>query len=306
MFLQTHEQEEDTMERFMMYLTMQIEEILPYWILGIVLGSALAVFGKSFVHGMVMKMGNSLGLFGVVPASVLGILSPLCMYGTLPLAASLSRRGLREDWLAAFMMSSVLLNPQMIIYVAALGKTLLILTLLFCFLCGALAGVLVHFLAGNRRFFNFSGFGEAEDHDTDPRMGMRLLKNMGRNVKATGGWFFLGILTAVLFQTFLPAGAGRDFFGHHEMAGPVLGALLGIPFYVCGGGAVPLLLTWMEEGMSGGAVIAFLLTGPATKVTNLTALKTVFGARHFVLYSAYIIVFALAAGITANWVMTLS
>ena len=60
------------MERFMMYLSMQMEEILPYWALGIMLGSALAVFGKSFVHGMVMRLGNSLGLFGVVPASVLG------------------------------------------------------------------------------------------------------------------------------------------------------------------------------------------------------------------------------------------
>ena len=288
------------MERFMMYLSMQMEEILPYWALGIMLGSALAVFGKSFVHGMVMRLGNSLGLFGVVPASVLGILSPLCMYGTLPLAASLSRRGLREDWLAAFMMSSVLLNPQMVIYVAALGKPLLFLTLSFSFLCGALAGVLVHFLAGNKPFFNFSGFGEMENHDTDPRLFMRLLKNMGRNVKATGSWFLLGILAAVLFQTFLPAGAGREFFSRHETAGPLLGSLLGIPFYVCGSGAVPLLLSWMEEGMSSGAVLAFLIAGPATKVTNLTALKAVFGPRHFLAYSVYIVLFAVMAGMTAD------
>lgn len=287
------------MERFMMYLSMQMEEILPYWALGIMLGSALSVFGKSFVHGMVMRLGNSLGLFGVVPASVLGILSPLCMYGTLPLAASLSQRGLREDWLAAFMMSSVLLNPQMVIYVAALGKPLLFLTLSFSFFCGALAEVLVHFLAGNKPFFNFSGFGEMENHDTDPRLLMRLLKNMGRNVKATGSWFLLGILAAVLFQTFLPAGAGREFFSRHETAGPLLGSLLGIPFYVCGG-AVPLLLSWMEEGMSSGAVLAFLIAGPATKVTNLTALKAVFGPRHFLAYSVYILLFAVMAGMTAD------
>lgn len=293
------------MERFMMYLSMQMEEILPYWALGIMLGSALSVFGKSFVHGMVMRLGNSLGLFGVVPASALGILSPLCMYGTLPLAASLSRQGLREDWLAAFMMSSVLLNPQMVIYVAALGKPLLFLTLLSCFLCGTLAGVLVHFLRGNKHFFNFSGFGEMENHDTDPCLLMRLLKNMGRNVKATGSWFLLGILAAVLFQTLLPTGAGREFFSRHEAAGPFLGALLGIPLYVCGGGAVPLLLTWMEEGMSSGAVLAFLIAGPATKVTNLTALKAVFGSRHFLAYSVYIVLFAVMAGMAADWAIDL-
>lgn len=43
------------------------------------------------------------------------------MYGTIPIAASLSRSGMRDDWLAAFMMSSILLNPQLLLYSAALG-----------------------------------------------------------------------------------------------------------------------------------------------------------------------------------------
>ena len=35
---------------------------------------------------------------------------------TIPLAASFSKSGMRDDWLAAFMMSSILLNPQLILY----------------------------------------------------------------------------------------------------------------------------------------------------------------------------------------------
>lgn len=55
-----------------------------------------------------------LGIFGIIPTSLLGIASTLCMYGTIPIAASFSQKGLRDDDLAAFMMSSVPLNPQLL------------------------------------------------------------------------------------------------------------------------------------------------------------------------------------------------
>lgn len=49
-----------------------------------------------------------------------------------------------KKWLAAFMMSSILLNPQLIIYSAALGRTALAVRLISYFLCGSFAKVLRH------------------------------------------------------------------------------------------------------------------------------------------------------------------
>lgn len=46
---------------------------------------------------------------GIFAASALGIASSLCMYGTITIAASFSKGGMKDDWLAAFMMSSILL-----------------------------------------------------------------------------------------------------------------------------------------------------------------------------------------------------
>ncbi len=46
---------------------------------------------------------------------------PLCMYGTIPIAASFSQKGMTDDMLAAFMMSSILLNPQLLITSGILG-----------------------------------------------------------------------------------------------------------------------------------------------------------------------------------------
>lgn len=129
------------------YFMVQLEQIFPYWILGMLLGSAVSVFMKDHIHSAFRSMqGKRLGVVGIICASALGIASPLCMYGTIPIAASFSRSGIKDDWLAAFMMSSVLLNPQLIIYSAALGNTALVVRILSCFLCGIAAGLLMSVL----------------------------------------------------------------------------------------------------------------------------------------------------------------
>ena len=124
------------------YFTVQLEQIFRYWVLGMVIGSVVSVFFKDTIHGAFAGLKDKKwGVWGVIPASLLGVASPLCMYGTIPIAASFSRSGMRQDWLAAFMMSSVLLNPQLILYSTALGPTALAIRILSCTICGIVAGI---------------------------------------------------------------------------------------------------------------------------------------------------------------------
>jgi uncharacterized membrane protein YraQ (UPF0718 family) len=241
-----------------------------------------------------------LGIFGILPACILGIASPLCMYGTIPIAASFSAKGMRDDWLAAFMMSSILLNPQLIIYSVALGTTALVVRIATCFLCGMVAGVLVHIFYKDKSFFNFSSFAEGKSRDTDPNLLMRLLKNFGRNVKATGPYFLIGIALSALFQRYVPTEAFVNLFGSNEGFGVLMAATIGVPLYMCGGGTIPLLQMWLYDGMSMGSAAAFMITGPATKITNLGAVKIVLGTRRFILYLLYVILFSLLMGILIN------
>ena len=150
-------------------------------ILGMVIGSLISVFAKDAIHGAFGKIRDKKwGVWGIIPASVLGIASPLCMYGTIPIAASFSRNGMRDDWLAAFMMSSILLNPQLIIYSTALGGTALAVRIISCFICGCAAGLLIHIFYKNKPFFNFDGFEPRASHDTNPNPFLRFLFNLGR------------------------------------------------------------------------------------------------------------------------------
>jgi uncharacterized membrane protein YraQ (UPF0718 family) len=79
-----------------------------------------------------------------------------------------------------------------------------------------------------------------------------------------------------------------------------MAATIGVPFYMCGGGTIPLLMTWLEHGMGMGSATAFMITGPATKITNLGAVKIVLGIRHFILYLAFAMLFALLSGFIVN------
>ena len=283
------------------YFELQLRQILPYWVLGILIGSVISVFAAGKIHGMVCNLsGKKLGVLGIIPASILGVASPLCMYGTIPLAASFSKSGMRDSWLAAFMMSSILLNPQLIVYSAALGGTVLSVRIVSCFLCGITAGLLLHFFYRDKPFFNFSGFDEPKKRDTDPNLFLRYLKNLWRNVKATVLYFLIGVLLSALFQRYVPTEAMTALFGGNEALGVLMAATIGVPLYACGGGTIPLLQQWLWDGMSVGSAASFMLTGPATKITNLGALKIVLGIRRFALYIAFVMLFSLFAGLTVN------
>ena len=279
------------------YFSLQLEQIFGYWVLGMVAGSVISVFAKDHIHSLFRSMhGKRLGMLGIVAASTLGIVSPLCMYGTIPLAASFSNSGMEDDWLAAFMMSSILLNPQLILYSMALGPAALVIRVLSSFLCGLAAGLLIRIFYREKVFFNFTGFSEPHSRDTDPNILMRFLKNLGRNIRATGPMFLLGVVLSALFQRYVPAELVADLFGNNRGFGVLMAATIGVPLYACGGGTIPLLQAWLMDGMSMGSAAAFMITGPATKITNLGAVKIVLGAKRFAMYWVFTIVFALLTG----------
>ena len=285
------------------YLDIQVRQIAPYWVLGILLGSAVSVFGKRYIHGAFARIGRRcMGWLGVIPASLLGIASPLCMYGTIPIAAGFSQQGVKDDYLAAFMVSSILLNPQLLFYSGALGQTAVIIRCVSCALCGCAAGWLVRlFYSGKgKSFFDFTGFHEGQSRDTDPDPLMRFLKNVWRNVKATGPMFALGILLTALYQIHVPGELVSGLFGRNEGFGVLMAATIGVPLYMCGGGTIPLLQQWLLDGMRMSSAAAFMITGPATKITNLGAMKIVLGWRRFIIYILFTMAFAWGTGMIVD------
>jgi uncharacterized membrane protein YraQ (UPF0718 family) len=221
------------------------------------------------------------------------------MFGTIPVAASLSQKGMRDDWLAAFMAGSILLNPQLIVYSAALGAAGLAVRVVSCFMCGVAAGLCVRLFYTRRgkSFFRFTGFASPENRDADPNAALRLLKNIARNFRATGGYFLVGVALSAAFRRYVPESFMIGLFGGNKALGTFLAATVGVPLYVCGGGTIPLLQGWLADGMSMGSAAAFMIAGPALKITNLGALKIALGAKRFAAYILFAVAFAYLSGL---------
>lgn len=147
----------------------------------------------------------------------------------------------------------------------------------------------------------------AEDHGYTGIADVDIMDENGsmsrRNIRAAEGWFFMGIVLSALFQRYVPAEVMTDLFGGNQAFGVLMAAAIGVPLYACGGGTIPLLQGWLLDGMSMGSAAAFMITGPATKITNMGAVKIVLGIRRFVIYIVYVILFSLLAGLLVNAVM---
>ncbi|MGL4986125.1 MAG: permease [Treponemataceae bacterium] len=292
------------------YVAIMIEQILPFWALGIFMGSAISVFGKNKIHNLFehifgqnknTKKSLLASFFIYSGASFLGIISPLCMYGTIPIASSFSKKGIPDDILAAFMMSSILLNPQLIMYTFILGNNVVLIRFVTSLLCGIIAAFCVRFFFRNKSFFNFLKFTVLANNDTQSNLFKRFILNIGRNIKITLPYFALGILLTALYQQYVPQDFVSSLFGkEHKAFGVLFATTLGVPLYMCGGGAIPLLWEWMHRGMTLGSATAFMISGSATKITNLGALKIVLGSRHFLYYLFYVILFSFSSGIIIN------
>ena len=282
------------------YLEILFRQIVGYWALGVLIGSVISVFGKEKINSMMERLHSSkLGNFGIIPAALLGAASPLCMYGTVPIVASLIKKGMREDWIVSFMACSILLNPQLIIYTGALGPTVVALRIACGLLCGLLAGVLVRVFYRNKPFYKLASFENMNSRDTDPNIIVRLLKNIGRNIRATGPYFLVGILLAALFQRYVPTDTIDVLFRQRGL-GVLISTTIGVPMYVCGGGNIPLISSWMLQGMTIGGALAFMLSGQSMKITNLGAVKIILGAKHFVFYIVFNMGFAFVSGLIVD------
>ena len=81
----------------------------------------------------------------------------------------------------------------------------------------------------------------------------------------------------------------------------LLFALLGFPAYVCASSATPLVATLVATGLSPGAAIAFLITGPATNATTFGVVAGLHGRGAAVNFALTLVGVAVAAGLVINF-----
>jgi len=282
--------------RILRSLWVQFEQIAPYWAIGIVSGSLINVYLSDKIVDKISAFKNRKFSFTALCLfAALGIASPLCMYGTIPLIASLGKKNVPEYLLASFMICSILLNPNLLIMSFALGGNVAILRLCVSLFLGLLAGIIVYIFYRKKTLFTFDAF------ETNTGKKKRVFwRDLIKALRITAPYLFVGILLTALYDLYFPKQFMNTIFAGNRAMGSLFAMSLSIPLHACGGGAIPLLLAWMREGMSIGSALTFMIAGSAMKFTNLGAVKIILGAKNFLLYVLYCLGLSFISGIIVN------
>ena len=124
------------------------------------------------------------------------------------------------------------------------------------------------------------------------RSGLRT--GLSESVDETAPWIVVGLGLAALLTPLLDPGF---FAGMPSLVAVPLAALIGMPLYVCASGSTPLAAVLVAKGLSPGAALAFLLTGPATNVTTFGVLSHLHDRRTAITFAAVMFAGSTALGL---------
>lgn len=229
---------------------------------------------------------------------LIGLPFPICSCGVVPLYRSLIKRGAPPAAAMAFLVATPELGlDAVLLSIPLLGPQVTILRLA----TAAVVALLVGWWVGGR----LKAAVRAPDTKDAPDERPRLLQSLttalrtgtGEVVDHTAPWIILGLGVAALVTPFLESG----WLGSLPPVTDVfLFALLGFPTYVCAASATPLVAAFLATGLSPGAGIAFLITGPATNISTLGLVSSLHGRRAAITFAATMVTLAISAGVTVN------
>ena len=243
----------------------------------------------------------------IVIVSVLGVISPMPIYVVIPFVAALFSLGIPASILVAFLVSSPLMNPALFLLTAgALGYEMAFARTLCAVILGSGAGFATQFIFSRPRMKGSVGLISSPQvfaHDLGADMERTARQTIAvfgdelyRFSKFITKYFMAGIMIAAFVQSLIPADWIILTLGKHRSASILVATAAGIPLYACGGGTIPVMQVLLSAGMDKGAVLAFLLSGPATKLSTLVVLKTALVKEIFILYMSITIVGAMLFG----------
>ncbi|RLB60267.1 MAG: hypothetical protein DRI90_14120 [Deltaproteobacteria bacterium] len=111
-------------------------------------------------------------------------------------------------------------------------------------------------------------------------------------------WMVTGFAVAALVEPLLD---GRQLAAIPEGLDVLGMAIVGMVGYVPALGALPIAVVLLHKGLSAGAGIAFLITGPAVSMTTFAVLSSLHGRRVALVLGCGVALVATLAGLAINW-----
>lgn len=240
--------------------------------------------------------GSSVGQ--TVRGTLVGLPMPICSCGVIPLYRNLVLQGVPGTASLAFLVSA----PELSITAVFLSFSLLGFEITLVRALAAVTLALVVGLVVGTRVPRVEPAPTSEPAGAKAPLRARLANGLryglGDMVDATAPWILVGLGLSALIEPWLSTEALAGVAPALEVP---LFALIGMPLYVCASGSTPLAAVLIAKGVSPGAAIALLLTGPATNLTTFGMLARLHsrGTALFFVLTTLLTTMALGFGVNA-------
>jgi uncharacterized membrane protein YraQ (UPF0718 family)/copper chaperone CopZ len=281
-------------------------QMAPYLLFGFGVAGLLSV---AVSQETVERHMGGRGFLPVLKAALIGVPLPLCSCGVIPVATSLRKHGAGKGSTIAFLLST----PQtgvdsiMVTY-GMLGPVFAVFRPVVAFVTGLIGGWLTDVLDPDQRTDGISEKPSCTDECCAPKHNRHWLVRAIRYAFVVlpadiGKPLLLGLVISGVIGAFVPP----DFFSGklgHGIGAMFVMMLIGIPLYVCATASVPIAAALMMKGVSPGAALVFLITGPATNAAAIATIWKVLGRKTASIYLMTVAVTALGAGILLDGLFT--
>jgi len=279
----------------------------------IVIEYLFAALIKEFIP--VRVMAQQFGNRGVVPllkAVVIGAILPICSCGVIPLGIGAFKCGTARGTTLAFMTASPTISPVLVLLSLSMLGPKFTLTFACVALCGSLlVGLLGNWLLGGEAERRFRA-----QHDatlgSDEQIPASTQGSIASKLKGAIHWAFwdlgsdvsvdllIGLIIAAAVTVFLPMDWIASWLGKQQFTTLIFVMLLGIPVYTCSIPTVPVVRSLLLLGMSPGAAVAYLFSGPATNLGELKAIQRALGWRTAAFFAGGLFCMAIAGGMITD------
>jgi len=277
-----------------------VGQMSPYLLFGFAVAGLLKVLiPTSFVQ----KHLGGKGFWPIFKSSLFGVPLPLCSCGVIPVAMSLRKRGASKGATIAFLLSTPQTGVDSIFVTwALLGPVFMIARPVIALITGIFGGVAVDLFDPKD-----SAIAETDDEENSSENKSKLVAGFRHAFivlpRDIGAAMLIGLAIAAIISVAVP----DDFFA--EKIGTGIGAmilmmLIGIPLYVCATASVPIAAALIAKGLSPGAALVFLMTGPATNAAGFVMIWKILGSRTAIIYIITVAVCALVSGLLLDAIFT--
>ena len=266
----------------------------PALLMGYILAGFLEVFLPA---SSILWLNKGSGSLQALKGMIIGLPTPICSCGVIPVYRSLVSRGAPPAAAISFLIAT----PELGIDAVLLSIPLLgIKFTVFRLLGAALVAFLVAWFVSHWMKTDAELPKQEKLEKVLPlkqKLWLALQTGFGETLQHTAPWILFGLAIAAVVEPLVD----KQVF---SLIGPswdvIFFAVLGIPIYVCATGATPLVAILLVKGISPGAALAFLLTGPATNLTTFGIISQMHGKSVAILFSASMIVAAVVLGYSIN------